>query len=425
MTFPLFALCIFFTFIQLTSQIRVINDFYRMESTLAFESLHKKLVPLLENPASFANPESLRDQLLAMQKTHNVTGMQIFDLIERIPLIPGLEPEWSTEDMKGAEESLYRLQRGEAYYVRIQRRVKKMISYIPIQTPEKNKIYIVRAIYPLASLKDALSKSAWTLTYIITFIILIGLFIGRGLARAIVQPIKTLNRATQEIVDGHLGLQVRIHTRDEIETLAHTFNRMSQTLKEMKSRAEDANPLTQLPGNQAIFHELKKRIYERHKFVLYHIDIDRFKNFNDRYGLARGDEAIKKTADLLKEAARVKGAPDDFIGHQGGDDFVIVTRPNHAKDVAEYVIHVFDHEILKSLYRKEDYDRGYTVDIDRRRLAETGEERVTQFPLIAISLAGVSNVKKDFADYFDCMGAAVTVKKEVKKIIQSAYIIQE
>jgi hypothetical protein len=113
------------------------------------------------------------------------------------------------------------------------------------------------------------------------------------------------------------------------------------------------------------------------------------------------------------------------VGHQGGDDFVAITKPSHADAVAKYVCEGFDREVLSSLYPKEDFERGYTMQIDRRRLAETGQEILAKFPLIAISLAGVSNAKRDFADYFDCLNRAAQVKKEVKKTMTSSYMIIE
>ena len=86
---------------------------------------------------------------------------------------------------------------------------------------------------------------------------------------------------------------------------------------------------------------------------------------------------------------------------------------------------------MGSLYRKEDLERGYILAPDRREEFEVDPSRknsgenLTKFPLLAISLAGVSTVKKDFADYFDCMSAVAPVKREVKKTAQSSYLIKE
>jgi GGDEF domain-containing protein len=145
------------------------------------------------------------------------------------------------------------------------------------------------------------------------------------------------------------------------------------------------------------------------------------------YGIGRGDEVIKKAANMLKQVVKEKGAKDDFVGHQGGDDFVLIVKPAHAKELAETVIKRFDTDVVKTVYRKEDYDRGYVMAYDRRTMAETGETeaKMVQFPLVGLSLAGVSNAKRDFADYFDCLTRAVSVKKEVKKTIESSYLIEE
>jgi hypothetical protein len=104
---------------------------------------------------------------------------------------------------------------------------------------------------------------------------------------------------------------------------------------------------------------------------------------------------------------------------------VNITRVQKAKEVAEAVCSMFKQEVVLALYPKEDYDRGYTMQMDRRRQTETGETVMVPFPLIAISLAGVTNAKTDFADYNDCMNRVAPVKKEVKKVIESSYIIRE
>ena len=425
LTLPLLLLSAVFTGTQQTNQMNAMNEFYKIESRYAFDSIQKALSIEMKNEKSLTDLQTLGAKLETMSQFHHVAPLQIFDLLDRKPLFVHVEPQWIPLDHQGIEESLYQKQLGNPYHVRVDKKARKLIAYIPLEGPSEAQIFAARVIVPLASVKGALNQSAWTLALMIFFITLTGIYIGRGLAQSIIKPIRTLNEATREIVKGHLGKSVDIRTGDEIQTLGETFNHMSDSLQAMQQRAEDANPLTQLPGNQGIFHELSKRIHERQKFVLFHTDLDRFKIFNDHYGLARGDEAIKKTARLLKQAVDELGAPDDFIGHQGGDDFIVVTRPNHAKEVAEHVIKHFDGEVVKSLYRKEDYERGYTLEVDRRRLAETGEEQLVKFSLLAISLAGVSNAKRDFADYFECMSSAVEAKKEAKKVVTSSYVIRE
>ncbi len=424
LSFPLFFLGALFTGIQLTQQISSMNEFYRIESRFAFESVQKILSGQMKGYQSDDQLPALKKKLEALEGTYRVK-IDLFNLLDRAPLPPSKPENWNDFDYKGIEEGLFQKQLGKPYQVRVDKKAEKLIAYIPLQGGTGNQVFIARVIFSLASVKDALIQSQWILASMLFFIALAGIVIGHALAQSIVKPIRTLNEATRAIVQGKLGKRVEIHTGDEIEALANAFNLMSESLTLMKSQAEDANPLTQLPGNQGILNELRQRILEKQKFVLFHIDLDRFKTFNDHYGLARGDEAIKRTADLLKHAVAEKGRPSDFVGHQGGDDFVVICQPGHAQGLAENILKRFDEEIVKSLYRKEDFERGYTLAPDRRSSAVPGQEIMVKFPLLAISLAGVSNLKKDFADYFDCMGAAARVKKEVKKVIASSYLIQE
>ena len=59
--------------------------------------------------------------------------------------------------------------------------------------------------------------------------------------------------------------------------------------------------------------------------------MDNFKAYNDVYGFAKGDTAIKMTADLISDNVKLYGDSEDFIGHIGGDDFVLVTTPEKAE----------------------------------------------------------------------------------------------
>lgn len=422
---PLILLTVIFTAMQLTNTMMTTNELYQIESRFAFDAIYKALAMELRAKEALQDLSALRTKLDQLAEFHGVENIDLYNLFEAKPLWDSKGGPWTPRDMGAIDASIHQKQLGNPYHSFIDRVSKKIVAYMPIEQRGGDQILVARVSFPLAHIRDAINRSWKALSMMFVFIALAGFLIANRLSKTIVQPLLELNKATQEIMKGNLGKHVEIHTRDEIQQLAETFNHMSSSLKEMKSRAEDANPLTGLPGNQGIFHELKKRILEKQKFVLFHTDLDRFKVFNDHFGLARGDEAIKRTAELLKKAVKEKGAKDDFVGHQGGDDFVLITRPNHARELAEYICDQFSKNVVTALYRKEDLERGYTLQLDRRRLAETGEERIVKFPLIAISLAGVSTAKRDFADYFACMSAAVEAKKEAKKAVQSSYVIKE
>ncbi len=92
--------------------------------------------------------------------------------------------------------------------------------------------------------------------------------------------------------------------------------------KEMRAQS----PLTGLPGNVRIEEEIEGRVERGQAFALLYADLDHFKAYNDHYGFMRGDQVIQSTAPLIEEVAREITAGDAFVGHVGGDDFVLVSR---------------------------------------------------------------------------------------------------
>jgi len=129
--------------------------------------------------------------------------------------------------------------------------------------------------------------------------------------------------------------------------------------------ATDANPLTGLPGNNGIEAELNQRVADGGSFVFMHLDIDNFKGFNDFYSYQRGDQALRLTALILHRVIDSVGSPGDFVGHIGGDDFVLILNGETARGVAEEVLRRFDEEI-PTLYSKTDRTRGYIQVVNRK-----------------------------------------------------------
>jgi diguanylate cyclase (GGDEF)-like protein len=142
-----------------------------------------------------------------------------------------------------------------------------------------------------------------------------------------------------------------------------------------------ASPLTGLPGNVSINEELARRLSLGKPFAMLQIDIDYFKAFNDYYGYSRGDQAIQTLARILVESAHRFGT-GNFIGHIGGDDFVVLTTPEAAEPLGEAIIAGFV-ETVKTLYDPEDQERGY-VEVRNRRHA------IERFPLMSVTIAMVS-----------------------------------
>lgn len=104
---------------------------------------------------------------------------------------------------------------------------------------------------------------------------------------------------------------------------------LQAVLAEEVAEARNLNPLTGLPGNPRIREHLERLRERPHGWYLLYADLDRFKAFNDSYGFAHGDTAILALARILTEAAGA-ARHDVFIGHVGGDDFILTV---HAEDL--------------------------------------------------------------------------------------------
>ena len=191
--------------------------------------------------------------------------------------------------------------------------------------------------------------------------------------------------------------------------------RVSNLLNSSK-REREANPLTGLPGNQAIERETVNRIASGSEFGFMYIDIDRFKSFNDYYGFRRGDDAISFLADLLVQCSRETGSKTDFIGHVGGDDFVLITDPSCAEELGRRIIEVFDSGVI-DLHDLKDVEKGY-LQVEGR-----GGE-VKRFPLITLTVALVTDAKGRF-DHPAHLSDTMAELKRYGKTMNSSVLVLE
>jgi len=174
------------------------------------------------------------------------------------------------------------------------------------------------------------------------------------------------------------------------------------------------SPLTRLPGNLAIEAELRRRIEVNEPFAVLYLDLDNFKAFNDVYGFTHGDEAIQLVASTAVDVMRRRGTPQDFIGHIGGDDFILVTLPPRAEEMAREIIDSFDRDIRK-LYNAQDLRQGYIETRDRRGT-------LNRFPIMSLSIAIVSNEHRKLENYAQIGESAAELKRYAKSIGGSVYV---
>ncbi len=171
------------------------------------------------------------------------------------------------------------------------------------------------------------------------------------------------------------------------------------------------NPLTGLPGNTIIQEEINRHLEQGTKFALMYIDLDNFKAFNDVYGFSRGDRAIYLLSNILQEQVE----PNDFVGHIGGDDFVIIHFGSDPETLCQRIIRVFDQQI-RALYDEADLQRGYLVATDRYGVPR-------QFGIISLSIAVVTTYQRSFSNVDQMSRVAAELKHAAKQISGSSYKI--
>jgi PleD family two-component response regulator len=165
-------------------------------------------------------------------------------------------------------------------------------------------------------------------------------------------------------------------------------------------------PLTRLPGNIAIEHEVRRRFEAREAWAVIYADLDNFKAFNDHYGFVRGDDAIRLVSTTMSDTIRRIGHETDFLGHIGGDDFIIVTTPDRAERLARAVAAAFDRDV-PALYDSVDRARGWISAKDRRG-------STVRFPLMSLSLAIVTPSPR-IANYQNIGEVAAELKSFAKR----------
>ncbi len=186
-----------------------------------------------------------------------------------------------------------------------------------------------------------------------------------------------------------------------------------QELERMYALALDANPLTGLPGNTSIVKRVSKAIEEGQPVCVVYADIDNFKAFNDAYGFSFGDDVIIMTAEIFAQV--LSSEPDSFVGHIGGDDFVLLVPTDKVTDIANSIISSFDKRV-RSVYSEKDRAVEGIQAIDRQGQLQT-------FPIMTISLACVELEPDKFSQFVEVNDACVEVKKKAKMVKGSIFVM--
>lgn len=179
------------------------------------------------------------------------------------------------------------------------------------------------------------------------------------------------------------------------------------------SAARYANPLTMLPGNVPINEQIETLLHGQIPFVACYFDLDNFKPFNDVYGYKRGDDVIQLAGKLLEKIC----VPQvDFLGHIGGDDFIVLFQSPDWEERCQNLLHRFA-EKAKSFYTDDDLAQGGIKAEDRQ-----GKKKF--HPLVSFSIGAVKVLPGTFKSHQEVSSAAAAAKKQAKKISGNSLFVE-
>lgn len=190
--------------------------------------------------------------------------------------------------------------------------------------------------------------------------------------------------------------------------------RVNLNISKTTERVE-ANALTHLPGSHAIEKIVLKKIQAGERFSVLYIDINNFKAFNDHYSFEKGDEAILQTARILVATSHAMARDGEcYVGHIGGDDFIVVLPAELEEVFARQFIDDFDR-IIPTYYNKTDREAGF-IRVENRR------GKMENFPLMSCSVAGCTNLYRNYANFREIAQDAAEVKTFLKSQPGSHYL---
>jgi diguanylate cyclase (GGDEF)-like protein len=169
-------------------------------------------------------------------------------------------------------------------------------------------------------------------------------------------------------------------------------------------KARYANPLTGLPGNVVIEKEIDYMLSKQKDFHIAYLDLNHFKPFNDIYGYAKGDLLLKALANCIMVNTNNKHC---FVGHIGGDDFIIMFKSDNVEIICQKILDDFAKDSLVYINEEHQRQQGYSA-LDRK-----GSE--VFHPLVSLAIGIIQPDAACYASYHQIADLASKAKSEAKK----------
>lgn len=225
--------------------------------------------------------------------------------------------------------------------------------------------------------------------------------------------IQELSTKIVEVERHHLANGFIITANEHYIGMGTGHDLMREITRMQITAARYANPLTQLPGNVPIEEQIGLLLKNRTAFCVCYSDLDHFKPFNDVYGFHKGDEVIRLTAKVL---AGFCDPTQDFIGHVGGDDFIILFKSRDWEERCHSMLKLFG-ECIQSFFSIEDRERNGYITEDR-------QGKKAFHPLTGLSLGVVKVEPGAYASLHEVSFAATNAKKQAKKIPGNSLFVE-
>jgi diguanylate cyclase (GGDEF)-like protein len=166
------------------------------------------------------------------------------------------------------------------------------------------------------------------------------------------------------------------------------------------------SPVTGLPSSKLIEEQLRG-IMRRKDWSILYLGIDHIGEFNDVYGFVAGDDVLRFAAMLFTEVVDEAGSGTEFVGHIGGDDFVIISTPEAAPQIKALLVQRFNTEV-ETFYSFRDRERGY-IEV------EDAAGKVREAPLMTLAVGLVSHDTAPFSDIRQITEVAAEARRRAQQ----------
>ena len=224
--------------------------------------------------------------------------------------------------------------------------------------------------------------------------------------------LEQVSRLVTRKMDARVADQFVVTRDGRYAGMGATMNLLRQITEQQLNAARQSNPLTLLPGNAVIQRRIGRAVERKRRFVVCYVDLDGFKSYNDRYGYLQGDQVILQLATLLRSTLSQRL---DFVGHVGGDDFVLLMRSRDWRARVDLVLERFPAVVARleqtQCQRSEPSNEGAARD-------------PCGTPTLSISIAALDSEAVGCISVDEIAARLAQLKKRAKARVGNSFILQ-